>query len=82
MNKEIKYTSENLFDIKNLRHTIYCQIEECNIQKRILDAKIETLQEIINALDRHIESIEKEEMINDYKLENVVLASPEQMEVF
>ena len=34
MNKEIKYTSENLFDIKNLRHTIYCQIEECNIQKK------------------------------------------------
>ena len=33
MSKEIKYTSENLFDIKNLRHTIYCQIEECNIQK-------------------------------------------------
>ena len=60
MSKEIKYTLENLFDIKNLRHTIYCQIEECNIQKRILDAKIETLQEIVNALDRHIESIEKE----------------------
>ena len=60
MNKEIKYTSENLFDIKNLRHVIYCQIEECNIRKRILDAKIETLQEISNALDRHIESIEKE----------------------
>ena len=60
MNKEIKYTSENLFDIKNLRNTIYCQIEEFNIQKRILDAKIETLQEIVNALDRHIESIEKE----------------------
>ena len=60
MNKEIKYTSGNLFDIKNLRHTIFCQIEECNIQKRILDAKIETLQEISNALDRHIESIEKE----------------------
>ena len=53
MIKEIKYTSENLFDIKNLRHTVYCQIEECNIQKRILDGKIE-------ALDRHIESIEKE----------------------
>ena len=34
MNKEIKYTSENLFDIKNLRHTIYCQIEEYNIQKK------------------------------------------------
>ena len=60
MNKEIKYTSENLFDIKNLRHAIYCQIKECDIQKRILDAKIETLQEIANALDRHIESIEKE----------------------
>ena len=60
MIKEIKYTSENLFDIKNLRHIIYCQIEECNIQKRILDAKIETLQDIVNALDRHIESIEKE----------------------
>ena len=65
MNKEIKYTSENLFDIKNLRHTIFRQIEECNIQKRILDTKIETLQEIVNALDKHIESIEKEEMIND-----------------
>ena len=61
MNKEIKYTSENLFDIKNLRHTIYCQIEECNIQKRILDVKIKTLQEIVNALDRHIGSIEEEE---------------------
>ena len=61
MSKEIKYTSENLFDIKNLRNTIYCQIEEFNIQKRILDAKIETLQEIVNALDRHIESIEKED---------------------
>ena len=60
MSKEIKYTSENLFDIKNLRHTIYYQIEECNIQKRILDAKIETLQEVVSALDRHIESIEKE----------------------
>lgn len=46
--------------IKGNPRTVYCQIEECNIQKRILDAKIETLQEIINALDRHIESIEKE----------------------
>ena len=54
MNKEIKYISENLFDIKNLRHTICCQIEECTIQKRILDAKIETLREIVNTLDRHI----------------------------
>ena len=61
MDKEIKYTSENLFDIKNLRHTIYCQIEECNIQKRILDVKIKTLQEIVNALDRHIGSIEGKE---------------------
>ena len=61
MNKKINYTSDNLFDIKNLRHTIYCQIEECNIQKRILDAKIETLREIVNTLDRHIESIEKEQ---------------------
>ena len=60
MSKEIKYTSENLFDIKNLRRTIYCKIEEFNIQKRILDAKIETLNEIVNSLDRHIESIEKE----------------------
>lgn len=60
MNKEIKYTSENLFDIKNLRNTIYCQIVEFNIQKRILDAKIETLNKIIDSLDRHIESIEKE----------------------
>lgn len=58
MNKEIKYTSENLFDIKNLRETIYCQIKEYNIQKRILDEKIKTLQEIVNALDRHIGSIE------------------------
>ena len=65
MNKEIKYTSENLFDIKNLRHTIYCQIEECNIQKRILDVKIKTLQEIVNALDRHIGSIEEEEEKDD-----------------
>ena len=39
MNKEIKYTSENLFDIKNLRHTIYCQIEECNIQKKNIGCK-------------------------------------------
>lgn len=34
MSKEIKYTSENLFDVKNLRHNIYSQIEECNIQKK------------------------------------------------
>ena len=60
MIKEIKYTSENLFDIKNLRRNIYNQIEECNIQKRILDEKIGTLHEIVSALDRHIESIEKE----------------------
>ena len=60
MNKEIKYTSENLFDIKNLRNNIHCQIVEFNIQKRILDAKIEELNKIINSLDRHIESIEKE----------------------
>lgn len=60
MIKEIKYTSANLFDIKNLRHSIYCQIEECNIQKRILDGQIEKLHEIVSALDRHIESIEKE----------------------
>lgn len=59
MIKEIKYTSENLFDIKNLRRTIYCQIEEFNIQKRILDGKTETLYEIVNSLDKHIESIEK-----------------------
>lgn len=60
MNKEIKYTSENLFGIKNLRNTIYSQIVEFNIQKRILDAKIETLNKIIDLLDRHIESIEKD----------------------
>lgn len=61
MSKEIKYTSENLFDVKNLRHNIYSQIEECNIQKRILDGQIEKLHEIVSALDRHIESIEKEQ---------------------
>ena len=60
MTKNIIYTSDNLFDIKNLRHSIYCQIEECNIQKRILDGKIEKLMEIRDALDRHILSIEKE----------------------
>lgn len=72
MNKEIKYTSENLFDIKNLRHTIYCQIEECNIQKRILDVKIKTLQEIVNALDRHIGSIEEEEKGEEYHEKDTV----------
>ena len=60
MSKELKYTSENLFDIENLRRNIYSQIEEFNIQKRILDGKIETLHEIDNTLDRHIESIKKE----------------------
>ena len=60
MNKEMKYTSENLFDIKNLRNNIECQVREHNIQKRVLDAKIESLQAVVNALDRHIESIEKE----------------------
>ena len=60
MNKEMKYTSENLFDIKNLRNSIECQVREHNIQKRVLDAKIESLQAVVNALDRHIESIEKE----------------------
>lgn len=59
MSKEIKYTSENLFDIKNLSHSIAHQIKEYNIQKRVLDAKIESLQAVVNGLDRHIESIEK-----------------------
>lgn len=58
MSKKIKYTSENLFDIKNLRHNIYCQIEEYNIQKRILDGQIDKLTEVVNALDRHIFAIE------------------------
>ena len=34
MNKEMKYTSENLFDIKNLRNGIECQVREHNIQKK------------------------------------------------
>ena len=71
MSKEIKYTSENLFDIKSLRRNIDCQIKEHNIQKRVLDAKIESLQAVVNALDRHIESIEKENE-NDNKSTNII----------
>lgn len=69
MSKDIKYSSDNLFDIKNLRQNLYRQIEECNIQKRILDGQIDKLTEVVNALDRHIFTIEdankKEEEEND-----------------
>lgn len=57
---EINYTKENLFDIKCLRDNLNCQIKECNIQKRILDGKIELLYETVASLDRHIDSIEVE----------------------
>ena len=70
MNKEIKYTLENLFDIKNLRHNIEYLVREYNIQKRVLDAKIESLQAIVNALDRHIESIEIESIEKENKNDN------------
>lgn len=59
MSKDIKYTSGNLLDIKNLRHEIYLQIEELHIQKRIIDGQIGKLFEVRDALDRHISSIEK-----------------------
>lgn len=59
MSKDIKYTSGNLTDIKNLRHGIYLQIEELNIQKRVIDGQIEKLVDFRDALDRHIASIEK-----------------------
>lgn len=59
MSKDIKYTSANLCDIKSLRQRIYLQIEELNIQKRIIDGQIEKLLDVRDALDRHISSIEK-----------------------
>lgn len=58
--KNINYTSDNLFDIKNLRHRVFEQIEEYQIQQRILDGKIFELCNFRDALDRHIDSIEKQ----------------------
>lgn len=67
MSKDIKYTSANLLDIKNLRQRIHLQIDELRIQKRIIDGQIEKLLDVRDALDRHISSIEKmnEEGKND-----------------
>lgn len=59
MSKDIKYTSGNLSDIKNLRQRIHFQIDELRIQKRIIDGQIEKLLDVRDALDRHILSIEK-----------------------
>ena len=36
-NHDIKYTSDNLFDIKNLIQSIHLQINDLNIQKRVID---------------------------------------------
>ena len=59
MIKDIKYTSENLFDIQSFRQNIQNQIDELYIQQRINNAQIANLLDVRDALDRHISSIEK-----------------------
>ena len=58
-NHDIKYTSDNLFDIKNLRQSIHLQINDLKIQKRVIDGQIEKLLDVRDSLDRHISSVEK-----------------------
>ena len=58
-NHDIKYTSENLFDIKNLRQSIHLQINDLKIQKRVIDGQIEKLLDVRDPLDRHISSVKK-----------------------
>lgn len=60
MNQELKYSSENLFDIKCMKEGLLRQVNELNIQKRVIDEKIELLYETIDALERHILSIEEQ----------------------
>lgn len=60
MEQELKYSSENLFDIKCLKEGLLSQINELNIQKRVIDGKIALLYETIDSLERHILSIEEQ----------------------
>ena len=58
-NHDIKYTSDNLFDIENLRQSIHLQINDLKIQKRVIDGQIEKLLDVRDSLDRHISSVKK-----------------------
>lgn len=60
MTKKLKYSSDNLFDIKCMKDGLSRQINELNIQKRVIDGKIEVLYETIDKLERHILSIEEQ----------------------
>ena len=58
--KNIKYTSQNLFDIECLERGVRDQIREYEIQKRIIDGRIGELMDIAASLCRHIETIKKQ----------------------
>lgn len=60
MIKSINYTSQNLFDIRCLKARLENEITELNVQKRIIDGKIDCLTDIIDALERHIDSVEEQ----------------------
>lgn len=58
MDKELNYTSENLFDLKCLVESWKNEIQKLNVQKKVLDGKIEVLYENIDRLEQHILAIE------------------------
>lgn len=68
MSKDIRYTSANLSDIKCLRQRIYNEIDELRVQKRTMDGKIGAMSEFIDALDKHIESIERRIKMSENKI--------------
>lgn len=60
MSKELNYTSENLFDLKCLVESWKNEIQGLNVQKKVIDGKIEVLYENIDRLERHILEIEEQ----------------------
>lgn len=59
MNKELKYSSIDLEDIKAISNGLKNEVKELNTQKRVIEAKIELLYETINKIELHIMGIEQ-----------------------
>lgn len=58
--EDLKYTTDNLFDIKELTRSWLNEINDLTIQKRIIDEKIDMLYEHIGRVERHINAVEKQ----------------------
>ena len=62
--EDLKYTSENLFDIRQLTESWSSEIKELTIQKRIIDEKIAMLYEHIDRVESHINDVESQNKSN------------------